>query len=675
MGGSLQEVLQGRGDKKGKVLWLKRGLPLLFLALTWLGLISNFPVTIPALWFFISAATAITYTILHYVTGSRKDFSIEFLCSIALVLAGITQALNLVWLRLAFFPYIILIASFYSFRTVLPVIIFIPFLQLAAFVRRENIIEEIAFTAFLIITALVSSFMFSRHRKEKEKALSSLKTIKDNALNVLNETGMESLSSDKSMSHYFASVLKTDEEIGELLLTIKQAVFADSANLFVPNSSSFTLRCSTEEKGNIIISGKGMLSACMKDKKPFYSGEVNEKKSDIGYIKKGKISSVIATPVMDGLTPIGVLTVDSPRYQAFSEPDRNIVQMFANHLVGILERERIYPKIKRDYNGLKILNEESSKLVSSLNIEVIVEKLCEGAKKISSSQVFFFISRGRSFELIHYIGNVPEGKRVFDLKGTFINMAIENKQPIYMSDVTEYRLPIMPFKVQNVQSVLVIPMIYETHILGLFVMLSGEKDFIDTFQMELLKVMCNQASTSIANANLHAEIEKLATTDGLTGLFNHRSFQEKLSAELKRQSRFTGPLSLMLTDIDFFKKINDTYGHPAGDLVLKGVSKIIRETVRDIDIPARYGGEEFAVILPGADSEGAKKIAERLRKTIMNASFPSEGATIKVTISIGIATSPHDAKNKEELIERADQALYHAKHHGRNQSIIWSGMQ
>ena len=233
----------------------------------------------------------------------------------------------------------------------------------------------------------------------------------------------------------------------------------------------------------------------------------------------------------------------------------------------------------------------------------------------------------------------------------------------------------MPFETRDVCSVFAVPMLYEKGLVGLFVMLSEKKDFLDTFQIGLLEVLCNQASISIANAKLHAEIEKLATTDGLTGLYNHRRFQEMLSEEFKRLNRQSSPVSLILTDIDHFKKVNDTYGHPAGDLVLKGVSKIIREAIRDIDVPARYGGEEFAVILPGTDAEGGRQIAERVRKAVMEASFSSEGKELKVTISLGIASAPADASRKEELIEKSDQALYHAKHNGRNQTALWRGIQ
>lgn len=575
------------------------------------------------------------------------------------------------WLNLAYFPFIITTAAFYSPGTVISLSLLMPFLELRTFISGQDFLEETVFSVFLILTAAISLLIFNNLRKEKEKAMSSLRSISENARKVMSETGMESLENNEVLSHHFASMLKTDEEIRDMLLTVKQATFSDSANLFIPDGDSFNLRCSTGEKDDIIIDGRGILNICMKERKTLLFGELNKKALDAGYIKDLKISSIIAVPLLDGQLPVGVLTMDSSRYHAFTESDRDTARMFSGHIVRILERERVYSMIKRDVFGLRILKEESANLVSSLDLNVTARKLCEVAEKVTASQAFIFIRRDRKYELKHHTGELSVDKRLFDLRGTVINFAAVNRQRHYVSDTAGYPIRIMPFKTENVLSVIALPMLYEKRLLGLFVLLSEKKDAFDTFQTGLLEVMCNQASTSIANAKLHAEIEKLATTDGLTGLYNHRTFQEKLSEELRRLNRFSAPISLLIADIDYFKKINDTYGHPAGDLVLKGVANLLRETIRDIDIPARYGGEEFAAVLPGTDGKGAEMIAERLRKSIMNTSFSADGASIKITISIGMATSPFDAETKEELIGRADQALYHAKNGGRNRAVYW----
>ena len=207
------------------------------------------------------------------------------------------------------------------------------------------------------------------------------------------------------------------------------------------------------------------------------------------------------------------------------------------------------------------------------------------------------------------------------------------------------------------------------------VLMFEKTNTLGTHEIELLEVLGNQAATSIANAKLYGEIERLAVTDGLTGLFNHRHFQEKLTQEFNRLERFSEPISLLIIDIDHFKKINDTYGHPVGDAVLKKVSGIIRKTIRNIDIPARYGGEEFAVILLGTDTNGALKMAERLRKSIADARFSSEQNAFNVTVSIGISTHAREMRKKEDLVEQADKALYHAKRTGRNRSVQWEEMK
>ncbi|MBI5101492.1 MAG: diguanylate cyclase [Nitrospirae bacterium] len=606
------------------------------------------------------------------------------LFSLLIIPAGAMQFFQSGLIRPVYFPIISFFVSLFSLRLVLAALSLFSVQMLLLLVRWPKTPgvflemtdpgEAAALVLSLFLTAVISSAVIRRLRTEKEKSETLLSRIAKNAREISRETAMDSLSTEDTLSHYFSSMLKTDEEIGELLVAIKHAVFADSASLFVPEEGGFVLRCSTEKKGEIIISGDGVIAACMRDKKAFSSGEIDDKKLSLGYVRKLKVVSAIAAPIMEGSALIGILAVDSSRAHAFSEPEKNTVGRFAGQLVRILERERIYFMIKRDVFGLRILREESSNLITSLNRGIIARKLCEGAGKIAASQVYFFIGSGGEYDLVYHNSDLQTDQKRFSFEKTVINFAIENRHRHYVRDLKDYQIRILPFRTEAARSVLAIPMIYERTVLGILVMLSENVDFADALQISLLEVLCNQASMSLANALLHSKIETLATTDGLTGLYNHRVFQEKFSEELKRHGRMSGPVSLMLTDIDFFKKINDSYGHPVGDIVLRGVSAILRETLRDTDIPARYGGEEFAVILPGTDGHGAKIMAERLRTAVMEKVFNPEGRAFSVTISIGIAVCPADAKTKEELIEKADQALYGAKHGGRNRSVLWSAM-
>jgi diguanylate cyclase (GGDEF)-like protein len=191
-------------------------------------------------------------------------------------------------------------------------------------------------------------------------------------------------------------------------------------------------------------------------------------------------------------------------------------------------------------------------------------------------------------------------------------------------------------------------------------------------QRELFAYLTNQAAISIENVDLHETIQRQAVTDELTGLFNHRRFQEVMTAEVERTRRFGQELGLIMLDIDNFKRVNDTYGHLQGDLVLREVARVLRESSREIDEPARYGGEEMAVALPQTGLQGAYEFAERVRHRIETLHLPLlEGdGTLRVTASFGAASLPHSAKvDKDALVAAADAALYRAKRSGKNRTV------
>lgn len=188
--------------------------------------------------------------------------------------------------------------------------------------------------------------------------------------------------------------------------------------------------------------------------------------------------------------------------------------------------------------------------------------------------------------------------------------------------------------------------------------------------VKLMETIARHAATLIENSKLY----KLATVDGMTGLYVHRYFQVRFKEEFSRSQRYNKNISALMTDIDHFKKFNDTYGHQCGDMVLAHVARIVRETIRNIDIAARYGGEEFSVALPETDAEGAYKLAERIRKNVEETACPTPKGDLKVTISLGVACNTNSkAPTHLALIACADSALYKSKEGGRNRVTVFSG--
>lgn len=207
-----------------------------------------------------------------------------------------------------------------------------------------------------------------------------------------------------------------------------------------------------------------------------------------------------------------------------------------------------------------------------------------------------------------------------------------------------------------------VPLIVKERTIGVVNAAKSIPDYFSDREFSLFNSLSVQGAIAIDNAILY----KLAITDGLTKLYLHRYFQHRLSDELSRSERYGYKFSLILTDIDHFKKFNDTYGHQVGDQVLREVARLVQQSVREVDMVARYGGEEFVVICPEKSNEETIVPAERIRKAIESYEFKVDGKLVPITISLGVSEFPSDSKDKKELIECADIALYSSKQNGRN---------
>src|SRR5690606_21160254 len=221
-------------------------------------------------------------------------------------------------------------------------------------------------------------------------------------------------------------------------------------------------------------------------------------------------------------------------------------------------------------------------------------------------------------------------------------------------------------RLRPAQSVLVLPLLHGDRVLGTLTLAAGRERQFPRPTREILRVLTHQLSVGLQNARMYRAMEERATTDGLTGLTNHRAYQERL-AQIPALAEPTGrDFSLSLPDLDPFTKVNDTYGHPVGDAVLKRVAAVFAGRARKVDIVARYGGEEFVLVLPDTDAEGAAIFANKLREEVAAQIMTSDHGASSVTPSTGGAEYPSDKLKTSQAAERPDPYRQPSKRHRQN---------
>ena len=225
---------------------------------------------------------------------------------------------------------------------------------------------------------------------------------------------------------------------------------------------------------------------------------------------------------------------------------------------------------------------------------------------------------------------------------------------------------------EGIRALIAIPLIFDEKIIGILYVDDFEPRTYSASEIRLVSILANQAAVAINNAQMHERARWLAVTDGLTEVYNHRFFHEQLSKEIKRAERYRRPLSVIMMDIDYFKKYNDRFGHKKGDQVLKIMAKLLAKYTRRSDLVARYGGDEFVIILPETTKEKALELADRMRMKIEKSNLSKlEALTdLRLTISLGIASYPKDAATAADLVDKVDQVLYQAKESGRNKACV-----
>lgn len=524
-----------------------------------------------------------------------------------------------------------------------------------------------------------------RHRREVEEERERVKR-QAREFRLLNATSESTL---------------TDEQ--RLDLTTRDAV--DSVNQAIYASLSLLktgLRCHTvillwlDVRGeklhikelvsdsDLIIEGeiepaRGVIGGITRRREPVALDSIRPGFRGLSYYREAEnIGAFFGFPIVEGGHLRGVLCLDRRENRAFDEKDTHVVDEAAQWIVRAIENERLFASIEKSRHELSRFFEASRRLNNVLTPREVIEVALDTAREVLPYDIAAITSYDAEAD-VHTVEACVGGEgfeefaawigKRFDSNHGLVAMVIKNRHYLPYGGNLRDHDPVVfteDKSVGGLKSILVLPLIVQDQAIGTFIVGHSQAHRYTAERREMMEVVSNQVAVTLQNANLYARMEEMATTDGLTGLMNHRTFQARLDEAIARYRRTSKPFAVVLTDIDHFKNVNDTHGHPAGDEVLRQVSNCFRANLRETDIPARYGGEEFVIILEDTELSGAVVIADRLREEIKKLAFTSEKGLFQCTISMGISFWPDDAGTKQDLIDHADQALYYSKHNGRD---------
>ncbi len=398
------------------------------------------------------------------------------------------------------------------------------------------------------------------------------------------------------------------------------------------------------------------------------------------YAELPVVGGTCAAPVFEQGSARGVLVVDRPDRTPFSEQEQALLVDAARFVARAIENERVFVQLERAKSEQGKLYRATEKLASATTEAAVIEAGVDSARELASfdfAAVTLFDRANKEHEICAVSGELADalvGQR-FKHNTGLVSMVVANRHPLpYRGDYAASRQMVFSRRLAppELPSLLVLPLQVHEHILGTLVLGSGRKGAFGEAVRGALEVLSSHIAVSLANARMMKRLEELATTDGLTGLYNKRTLLNLVERKLKSAARFGKPLSVLVCDIDFFKKVNDTYGHDVGDVVIQGFADVLRRVKRDTDVVARFGGEEFVLVCEETDAKGATLLAERIRSELESTTFSTAQGPLRVTCSVGVAPFPTAGADWEALFKATDEALYASKRGGRNRVSVWS---
>jgi diguanylate cyclase (GGDEF)-like protein len=384
----------------------------------------------------------------------------------------------------------------------------------------------------------------------------------------------------------------------------------------------------------------------------------------------------ILVPLLNRGELVAVLAVsDRPDDRRYTVEDIDLLESVAARVAVSMEKEYFHEQLREQDKEITLINRLTTIITSSVDIQGIFDRFARELKEVVDFDwAAIDLIDGEELSLSALSSTVgspwQKGERI-PLRGTATEWVGRERKSVYEADLARYHRFTTgeQYLKEGIRSVVYLPLSIKDQVIGSLILASVKPNAYSHRQIRLLEQVASQIATPIEIGQLYAQAEQRSRIDELTGLFNRRHFEERLKEEIGRHSRYGNVFSLLLLDLDNFKTYNDIYGHPAGDILLTQIGKIIKGSVRSADQAFRYGGDEFAVILPEAAMDDAHVVAERVRAQIAKEMEDKESA---VTCSIGVAIYPADGMISGELVTVADTALYYAKRTGGNRVYLSS---
>lgn len=540
----------------------------------------------------------------------------------------------------------------------------------------ENDLIHAKLTANQIALVLSKSLLLEEERK-RVKQLTALHDISLISIEVDNE----------------------DELINRVTDIIGQNLFPDNFGIFLLDEQSKVLQAhpsyrffSSEGHGTINMSmDKGITGQVARTGKAQRIGNVHQVSE---YVEMDdRTNSELSVPIKFKERILGVINAESTRRDAFTDDDERLLITLAGQIATAMEQIRKAQAERKWLDQLAHSNDLvyalaqiTTHIEKAFDTDDIIQNLGRELDKINLTCIMAIYDKERGLFTVNYTSMEPKFLEIVEnglghplIKYTFSRDKLNLDNLPYATVLTNPAVEIqMLFANTRWEGILEIlqklgvgpeteplrlPLVFEDNLLG--ILWTWGKG-LTSADLPIMSIFAKQIGVSLERARLFQEVQSLALTDHLTGLQNRRSLFELGRMEFSRAHRATRPFCCMMLDVDHFKPINDNYGHPIGDQVLQELATRCKNSVRAVDLIGRYGGEELIVLMPETDMETALQVAERLRLSIEEEPIKIPNGEIAVTISIGVATKDNNTTDLETLIARADQAMYIAKHKGRN---------